>query len=640
MTGSHAVPTMQCPRCRVDVPSANFCGLCGCQGGHLKVLRPGTFGAEPREEVLRPFLVSSLFPHLPDRSRTPFRVTLAVAAVGLIVSAVLRLPALGIAVAALGLPLLFVLYLRASSTDRDFPRTALVLSGALGALLGAAWVAAGGVFVARTYGLPMSIGLALHHLFREGLVIPVAGLVLMVTPIVIVRLVRPGSRESLDGFVIGALAGLAFSAAATLVRLAPQVAAGLIAHARPLQGLVVEVVLCGVTVPITAAAAGGVVGIALWFQQRDGAAEHHGRVRMLLVVLAGVTLLLHAAVAVIDSVGLRQLVMLTVHVTITVLTLILLRTAMQLALLHETHDPVAADQPLLCTRCEMVVPDMAFCPHCGAATRAASQQSRRERRGALRPQAQDVAAGTPLHPGGGSGQHYPGYAMPADSYLAPVLRRPRFGWLLSRWGLTIITVAAVLAAAALALTPKIARYVCPPDCGRPPSGSPVKALPRFEAVDGSFSVSHPAPGSFYSVKTVKSGVTSTLMAGDGGVLQLFSERAGGRSAKQVVNAVLKRAYPDSTVAYQIPNAMVGYQPGYGEVADDWPQGSTSSYARVRIVVLAAVKNDLALIAFASGPYHPFGPDFGPGPPSGANLEIAQDMGKYVNSFRWKGDPDR
>ena len=86
--------------------------------------------------------------------------------------------------------------------------------------------------------------------------------------------------------------------------------------------------------------------------------------------------------------------------------------------------------------------------------------------------------------------------------------------------------------------------------------------------------------------------------------------------------------------------MVGYQPGYGEIADDWPQSSDASYSRVRILVMTAVKNDLALIAFATGPYHAFGPDFGPGPPSGTNLQIAQDMGKYVNSFRWNGDPSR
>ena len=48
----------------------------------------------------------------------------------------------------------------------------------------------------------------------------------------------------------------------------------------------------------------------------------------------------------------------------------------------------------------------------------------------------------------------------------------------------------------------------------------------------------------------------------------------------------------------------------------------------------------ALVAGAVGPYHAFGPDFEPGLPSGVNLQVAQDMGKYVNSFVWKGDPPR
>jgi hypothetical protein len=86
--------------------------------------------------------------------------------------------------------------------------------------------------------------------------------------------------------------------------------------------------------------------------------------------------------------------------------------------------------------------------------------------------------------------------------------------------------------------------------------------------------------------------------------------------------------------------MVGYQPGYGEAADCWPQGSNSSYMKMRVLVMAAVKNDLALVAAAVGPFRAFGPDFGSGKPSGANLQIALDMGKYVNSFSWRGDPPR
>ena len=48
--------------------------------------------------------------------------------------------------------------------------------------------------------------------------------------------------------------------------------------------------------------------------------------------------------------------------------------------------------------------------------------------------------------------------------------------------------------------------------------------------------------------------------------------------------------------------------------------------------MVAVKDDLALVAAAIGPFRQFGPDFGSGKPSGANLQLALDMGKYVNSF--------
>ncbi|OBI84171.1 hypothetical protein, partial [Mycobacterium sp. E740] len=196
-----------------------------------------------------------------------------------------------------------------------------------------------------------------------------------------------------------------------------------------------------------------------------------------------------------------------------------------------------------------------------------------------------------------------------------------------------------VAVSAMSSKPPV-RYVCPPDCGRPPTGTPVEINPRFVAADGAFAVSYPAPTSAYRVSTQATGVTAELVGGDGGTLQLFSQAAGGRSARDIAKAVIGSTFPDTRTAYEIPNAMVGYHSGYGEVADCWPQGANSSYLRMRVVVLVAVKNDLALIAAAMGPYHEFGPDFGFGKPSGANLQIALDMGKYVNSFMWRGDPPR
>ena len=71
--------------------------------------------------------------------------------------------------------------------------------------------------------------------------------------------------------------------------------------------------------------------------------------------------------------------------------------------------------------------------------------------------------------------------------------------------------------------------MCPPNCGRPPTGTPVETNPRFTAPDGSFSVSYPAEGSAYKITTKPNGVTADLQAGDGGTLQLFSEPAANRS---------------------------------------------------------------------------------------------------------------
>lgn len=173
-----------------------------------------------------------------------------------------------------------------------------------------------------------------------------------------------------------------------------------------------------------------------------------------------------------------------------------------------------------------------------------------------------------------------------------------------------------------------------------PTGQAVAINPVFTAPDGSFSVSYPVASSAYKVTTNATGVTAEFQAGDGGMLQLFSEPAGGRSAEDIANTLVRKTFPDTKTAYDIPNAMVGYHPGFGLVADCWPQGATSNYMRMRVLVLVAVKDDLALVASAVGPYREFGPGSGASKPSGANLQLALDMGKYVNSFRWRGDPSR
>lgn len=234
----------------------------------------------------------------------------------------------------------------------------------------------------------------------------------------------------------------------------------------------------------------------------------------------------------------------------------------------------------------------------------------------------------------------PGYSVLSGSYTAVPLRYTplrRLLFLLTA-GLVVI-VGAMTAASLLTAAPPV-RYACPPDCGRPPTGIPVQANPRYSPADGSFSVAYPGEGAAYKITKEDAGVNAVFTGGDGGAMELFGIPANGRSAEQVVDDLLREKQPDATVAYVLPNATVGYQLGYGAVLDVYPQGTSGVARRTRIVVMAAVKNDLALIGAAIGPYHPFRPGDGPSLPSGANLELAMDLGKYINSFQWRGDPSR
>jgi hypothetical protein len=230
-----------------------------------------------------------------------------------------------------------------------------------------------------------------------------------------------------------------------------------------------------------------------------------------------------------------------------------------------------------------------------------------------------------------------GYSTQAGTYTAPALPKTSYRRLLVVWVVAMGLVAAGLVALAAGREKPPARYACPPDCGRPPLGEPVTINPRYTVPNGTFSVAYPAEGSAYKVTLGDRGVIAELLTGDGGTMNLFSEPANGRAPRQIATDLLKATFPDNKMAYEIPNAMVGYQPGYGMVADWWPQGANSSSSRQRIVVMVAVKNDLALVAGGVGPYHAFGPDFGSGKPSAVGLQLALDMGKYVNSFTWRDD---
>jgi hypothetical protein len=384
--GEEEVSSIRCPMCGKCVPPGVFCGSCGAdlcvqRGGKPAWLRVRTYAAASRESVLRLWVVSSLFPRLSRRSRPAFRLALIALLVELVAVAAPRWEVLLIAISALGLVVLFVIYLKDSDAFKDLPLGSLLVAAVAGAGLGAGWALLTGTVVVRSYFVALGAGMTVAQVLLEGLAIPLGGAVLMLLPVVLVRTSRPQVRESLDGFVIGSLGALCFSAAVSLTRLAPQLAAGPVARGRPVAGLLVEAGIRGVAMPLSAAAVGGMVGAALWFKRgTDTTQRYRSRALAIYGLEFVVVLIVYGGLGLVDFAGLRQGVQLGLYLVITVLALLVLRIVLQAALLYEEHDDGCPDEPVLCLECEYVVPDMAFCAHCGIAANASSRSSRTARR--------------------------------------------------------------------------------------------------------------------------------------------------------------------------------------------------------------------------------------------------------------------
>jgi hypothetical protein len=380
-----ATPTVTCRVCGTDVPAGAYCGFCGGvlsrqPGQGPDGLRLHTYGAAQAEHVLRLSVVSSLFPHLAHRSRAAFRWGLAALIVVLVILALLRWQGALVAVSALGFPLLFLIYLEESDVygDDDLPLPTMLLTAALGAVLGVGWALVTDPIVARSYA---ALGpLQSQTVLRDGLIIPIGGALLMLVPAMVVRLFRPRHLESLDGFLIGSLGAVAFTAAATLVRLAPQLAHELVARRQPLGSLLTEASIQGVAVPLTAAAAGGVVGAALWYMWQGGPRQEQ-RTRLVAAVVPAIVVVVavYAAVGLIDIARLSDAILVPAHLLIAAGAVLALRIGIHLALLKETRE-VMHSAGVVCAECHQVVPDTAFCPYCGVSARASSRTSRQVRR--------------------------------------------------------------------------------------------------------------------------------------------------------------------------------------------------------------------------------------------------------------------
>ena len=383
MTVEDAVTSGKCPACDSVVPATAFCGACGADAAApvnrwSVLLRPKVYATAHREPVWLPRISSTLFPRLPGEARKPFRLGLIMVLTAIVALALLRVNGpLGV-IATIGWPLLFLLYVWQSGAFRDIPLRTLAVAMVLGVAIGVGWWLTSVKLLAASYGVSTGSGLVLLGAINTGLLLSVGGGLLMLLPVVIARLMTRPAGESLDGFGIGAFGALWYATAATTTIQAPKFVEGLIEE-HSAGRMLDDSIRNGVVNPIVATAAGGLVGLVLWFRPGKLSDDGTRRPRTALIFCAALGIGCYIAVWAVDGTNLPSGVELGLQLALSVLALLTVRCGVQIALLHEVPDP-RTDQPILCVHCEKVVPDDAFCGSCGAAARASSRSSRILRR--------------------------------------------------------------------------------------------------------------------------------------------------------------------------------------------------------------------------------------------------------------------
>lgn len=235
----------------------------------------------------------------------------------------------------------------------------------------------------------------------------------------------------------------------------------------------------------------------------------------------------------------------------------------------------------------------------------------------------------------------PGYGYAASAPTPPVRQSSHTKVLAILLVSLLVAVGAFLLVAKLATPGPNKTKACDPTCsGPPPVGPAVAALPRFTAADQSFSVEYPVRSQLYTAIKKSSDSLLVELANGAAAILVQGGSAGGKTPQQVVQDYMQAKFPDARAAYEIPHAMVGYDPGYGEILDVYPQTTTGASAHARLVLLAAVKNDTYVLVVGYGPYKVFSPDQGIAHPSGAATPVALFMDPIVNSVLWKGDSPR
>ena len=629
---SSSFRTTVCPHCGSRVPDAPFCGACGAHLKHGRgrgvATRVHAHSAFPDEGVLRLAVVSSLFPQLAGASRSAYRVAFGLIVLLLVGLAVAGLTAPVIAVSALAIPLLFLIYLyEVAPRDARFavPTAVIFLAGAA---LGAAWALLLGPVVADSLVPRLATSLTNGGVLASAVAVPAIGQLLMLLPVAVAWLRRPDRSEALDGFTAGVASALGLTMAATLTELAPLLRAGNLVQSSSVVANLTEAVIRGISVPLVAAAATGYIGAALWSRRGTGSAAG-GRWFTHPVLALMIALVVEIGLGYADDAVLPDIVLLTVHLAAAVLALLALRIGLHHVLLHEQRD-VRIGPPRVCPHCHRVVPAMPFCPMCGVAERATR----------INPHAPPASGEWAQDTATENAAAFPDASREQLASIRHLGHRGVLATLIG--GLALLTV--VLVILGITLPPAPTTPCTSLQC-LVPFGIPAHLPQVYTSAEGwsvqwypasaVFSQQPPATSASASADQLRLDFTNPAAPAQDGQLAFVGGPAQGASANQLVTSLQQANAPNAVPDYVVPGASVGYMPGYGEAFQTTPNSADGNPVKFEVVIICAVRHGYAICAYAVGPQVDLNRIVNH--PTEAKLALSLWADPDVNGVRWKGE---
>jgi RsiW-degrading membrane proteinase PrsW (M82 family) len=615
-----AVPVTECPHCGVETPIAHFCGACGAHlagEGNTATNRGHSYAAFPEESVLRLGVTTSLFPHLSHGSKVVFRAAVGIITVLLVALALAGVQAPVIAVAAFGIPILFVLYVveidESSDSSYLWPVTVLLF---IGGGLGIGWGLIGGHYVNEALGPSLSFSLTDARSLAAAVVVPAVGVLLMVIPLTLFRWRGDRSAEALDGFIYGSACAMGFSLAATITQLSSLLAQGQFSD-QPFTSVLTQAVVRGISSPLIASLTIALVGATIWTSRRSDLSANRTWLTSTLVALV-ITFCLEIGLGFCDIVQLSDAELILVHVSVVGLAIFGVRLCLHHILLLE-QNVTTIGQPHACPHCLHLVPIMAFCPQCGVATRATAPRhrmralvafsARPESEGPLESPGESLTSDAVRWPTVAS--QAPG--VPSTSAFPHVALSDRPDKLRFGKRRLFMTLGGGLALASAALIVVVVLVRPPPPlpchliyrCGGPSTNQRVQNGSLFTSSKYGFTLRY---GDNSGVEKNPRGIVISYASSGGseqGQIVVLGVLANGRSPVQLVSQAQRNFAVNAQVEYAVPNPFIGYQPASGVAYNAVVNGSSNLQLRERVIILAAVRNNLGIVVIDLGPYLKF-----------------------------------